>query len=274
MLRSGARGHRMAPLSRLKAPLEQLCREADWARRIDRDAIRYPLRYPDPADREIVALLSACLAYGRVDLFGPWIEWALARMGESPHRFVLGFDPTAHARIFDGFHYRFNRAHDLVAFCLSGRRVLSEHGSLGAFFTRGFERGGGRVGPALETFVEGFVDGDLSGVFPRNQLSYGYRHWFPRPSTGGASARPATTRRSLLSRIQHGAASRSARLSGAGGSVSALAASAAPGAAARRVSRASRNPARLRLRRDRLARDPDVSQRDARRGRRRLRRSR
>ena len=179
----------MPPTSRLKAPLEQLCREADWARRIDRDAIRYPLRYPDPADREIVALLSACLAYGRVDLFGPWIEWALARMGESPHRFVLGFDPAAHARVFDGFHYRFNRAHDLVAFCLSGRRVLSEHGSLGAFFTRGFERAGGRVGPALETFVEGFVDGDLSGVFPRNQLSYGYRHWFPRPSTGGACKR-------------------------------------------------------------------------------------
>jgi uncharacterized protein (TIGR02757 family) len=179
----------MPPTSRLKAPLEQLCREADWARRIDRDAIRYPLRYPDPADREIVALLSACLAYGRVDLFGPWIEWALTRMGESPHRFVLGFDAVAHARLFDGFHYRFNRAHDLVAFCLSGRRVLSEHGSLGAFFTRGFERAGGSVGPALETFVEGFVGGDLSGVFPRKQLSYGYRHWFPRPSTGGACKR-------------------------------------------------------------------------------------
>lgn len=179
----------MPPTSRLKAPLEQLCREADWARRIDRDAIRYPLRYPDPADREIAALLSTCLAYGRVDLFGPWIEWALARMGESPHRFVLGFDPAVHARVFDGFHYRFNRAHDLVAFCLSGRRVLSEHGSLGAFFTRGFERAGGSVGPALEAFVEGFVGGDLSGVFPRNQLSYGYRHWFPRPSTGGACKR-------------------------------------------------------------------------------------
>ena len=91
----------MPPMSRLKAPLEQLCREADWARRIDRDAIRYPLRYPDPADREIVALLSACLAYGRVDLFGPWIEWALARIGESPHRFMLGFDPATHAGVFD-----------------------------------------------------------------------------------------------------------------------------------------------------------------------------
>jgi uncharacterized protein (TIGR02757 family) len=175
--------------SRLKAPLEELCREADWARRIDRDAIRYPLRYADPADREVVALLSACLAYGRVDLFGPWIEWALARMGDTPYRFVLGFDAAAHARRFDGFHYRFNRPADLVAFCASCRRILGEHGSLGAFFAQGFERADGRLGPALEAFVEGFLGGDVRRFFAGGQLSYGYRHWFPRPSTGGACKR-------------------------------------------------------------------------------------
>ncbi len=108
----------MPPPSRLKAPLEQLYRDADWARRADLDAIRYPMRYAVPADREIVALLSACMAYGRVDLFGPWIDWALARMGESPHRFVLGFDAAKHGRLFDGFHYRFNRP-------ARSRRVLS-----------------------------------------------------------------------------------------------------------------------------------------------------
>jgi len=175
--------------SRLKAPLEELCHEADWARRIDRDAIRYPLRYPEPADREVAALLSACLAYGRVDLFGPWIEWALAHMGDAPHRFVATFDAAAHARLFDGFHYRFNRPADLVAFCASGRRILGEHGSLGAFFAQGFERADGRLGPALEAFVEGFVGDDVRRFFPGRRLSYGYRHWFPRPSTGGACKR-------------------------------------------------------------------------------------
>ncbi len=34
-----------------------------------------------------------------------------------------------------------------------------------------------------------FLTQDLSAVFPRNRLSYGYRHWFPRPSTGGACKR-------------------------------------------------------------------------------------
>ena len=179
----------MPPQPRLKEPLDRLYREFDWAARAEQDAIRYPLRYPDPADREVAGLLAACMAYGRVDLFGPWVDWALARMGESPHRFVLGFDPAKHARLFDGFHYRFNRARDLVAFCVATQRLLIRHGSLGAFFAEGFSPEHPHVGPALERFVDGFLRQDLGAVFPRNRLSYGYRHWFTRPSTGGPCKR-------------------------------------------------------------------------------------
>jgi uncharacterized protein (TIGR02757 family) len=179
----------MPSISRLKAPLERLYRATDWTARADRDAIRYPRRYPDPADREVVALLAACMAYGRVDLFGPWIEWTLARMGDSPARFVLGFDPTKHGHLFDELHYRFNRGRDLVAFCLATQRLLIEHGTLGAFFAAGVETAEPDVGLALERFVDGFLTGDLSRAFPENRLSYGYRHWFPRPSRGGACKR-------------------------------------------------------------------------------------
>lgn len=179
----------MPPLRRLKEPLERLYREFDWAARAGQDAIRFPLRYADPADREVAALLAACMAYGRVDLFGPWVDWALARMGESPARFVLGFDPAKHARLFDGFRYRFNRPRDLVAFCLATQRLLIRHGSLRSFFEAGFSPTAPDVRPALERFVAGFLTQDLSTVFPRNRLSYGYRHWFPRPSTGGACKR-------------------------------------------------------------------------------------
>jgi len=179
----------MRRTSRLLAPLERLYREADWVARADLDAIRYPRRYANPADREIVALLAACMAYGRVDLFGPWVEWALARMGESPARFVLGFDLAKHGHVFDGFHYRFNRSQDVVAFCLAAQRLLIHHGSLRAFFAAGFSPADGDVGRALERFVDGFLSPDLSAVFPKNRLSYGYRHWFPRPSRGGACKR-------------------------------------------------------------------------------------
>ncbi len=180
---------RMPSPLRLKAPLERLYREVDWVVRAGEDAIRYPRRFADPRDREVVGLLSACLAYGRVDLFGPRVEWVLERMGPSPSQFVLDFDVKDKRCIFDGFRYRFNRPRDLLAFCLSTQRILLQHGSLGAFFAAGFSPAHRTVGPALERFVEGFLDQDLSAVFPRNRLSYGYRHFFPRPSTGGPCKR-------------------------------------------------------------------------------------
>jgi uncharacterized protein (TIGR02757 family) len=176
-------------LSRLGEPLERLYREFDWAARTEHDAIRFPLRYPAPADREIAALLAACLAYGRVDLFSAQLERLLARMGPSPHRFVREFDLARDRHAFDDFRYRFNRPVDLVAFSLAARRVLERWGSLGACFAAGFEAGHAHVGPALERFVSAFLDGDFAGVFPRGRPSYGYRHMFPRPSTGGACKR-------------------------------------------------------------------------------------
>ncbi len=114
----------------------------------------------------MVALLATCMAYGRVDLFGPWVDWALARMGESPARFILGFDPAKHAARFEGFRYRFNRPRDLAAFCLATQRVLIRHGSLGACFSVGFSPEDPHVGPALERFVGEFLIQDLSRGVP------------------------------------------------------------------------------------------------------------
>src|SRR5258708_19851383 len=84
----------------LRQPLERLYRDFDYAARLGRDAIQYPLRYADPADREIVALLTACLAYGRVDLFGRPLEGALAVMGPSPATFFPDFHPPPPAPAF------------------------------------------------------------------------------------------------------------------------------------------------------------------------------
>src|ERR671919_1718525 len=101
----------------LREPLEHLYRGFDYTTRVEFDAIRFPLRYADPRDRELVALLAACLAYGRVDLFGPALEGVLAAMGPSPAGFVASFHPRRDARAFEGFWYRFNRPRDLSAFC-------------------------------------------------------------------------------------------------------------------------------------------------------------
>src|SRR6266446_9137632 len=115
----------MRRASALREPLERLYREFDYTARVELDAIRFPLRYPDPRDRELVALLSACLAYGRVDLFSGALEGVLAGMGSSPAAFVTGFDVRRDGGAFADFWYRFNRPPDLIAFCVAARDLLA-----------------------------------------------------------------------------------------------------------------------------------------------------
>ena len=173
----------------LREPLERLYREFDYGGRVERDALRFPLRYPSARDREIVALLTACLAYGRVDLFGRALDGVLATMGPSPATFVAGFDPRRHARAFDGFIYRFNRPRDVAAFCVAARDVLARYGTLEKAFVAGDPDERGSIGPALERFARAFLDADLREIFPSGRLSRGYRFLFPLPSAGGPCKR-------------------------------------------------------------------------------------
>jgi uncharacterized protein (TIGR02757 family) len=172
----------------LRQPLERLYREFDYGARVELDAIRFPLRYPDPRDREIVGLLTACLAYGRVDLFGAALERVLASIG-SPYAFARRFDRRSEPHRFDGFIYRFNRPVDLVAFFSATRDILEQHGTLERCFVAGDVEPHGPIAPALERFARCFLDADVRDVFPGRRLSRGYRHLFPLPSTGGPCKR-------------------------------------------------------------------------------------
>jgi len=173
----------------LRQPLERLYREFDYGARLARDAIEFPLRYVAPDDREIVALLTACLAYGRVDLFGRALEGVLAAMGPSPAAFVRDFDPRRDGVKFERFIYRFNRPRDLVAFCVAARDLLARHGTLEKCFLAGDADPRGPIGPALERFARAFLEADLHEVFSRGRRSRGYRHLFPLPSVGGPCKR-------------------------------------------------------------------------------------
>src|SRR5438128_7257901 len=87
-------GTRMTAAQRLRQPLERLYREFDYGTRVELDAIRFPLRYAAPRDRELVGLLPACLAYGRGDLFRGGLERRLARLGPAPAPSVDAVHPA------------------------------------------------------------------------------------------------------------------------------------------------------------------------------------
>src|SRR5947199_335762 len=122
-------GGGMTSARTLREPLEHLYRDFDYTARVEFDAIRFPLRYAEPRDRELVGLLAACLAYGRVDLFGRQLDTVPAAMGPSPAAFVQGFDPARDAPAFARFWYRFILPRDLVAFCVAARDLLGPRGT-------------------------------------------------------------------------------------------------------------------------------------------------
>jgi len=179
----------MTSAGALREPLERLYREFDYGARIARDAIEFPLRYPAPDDREVVALLTTCLAYGRVDLFSRALEGVLRVMAPSPAAFMRDFDARRDADLFAPFIYRFNRPRDLVAFCVTTRDLLARHGTLEKVFVAGDADPDGPIRPALERFSRAFLEADLADVFPRGRISRGYRHLFPLPSAGGPCKR-------------------------------------------------------------------------------------
>src|SRR5690349_20718586 len=180
---------RMTSAGALREPLERLYREFDYGARVARDAIEFPLRYAAADDRELVGLLTACLAYGRVDLFSRALEGVLRAMGPSPAAFVRRFDARRDGEAFASFIYRFNRQRDLVAFCTAARNLLARHGTLHACFRAGDREPDGPIGPALERFARAFLDADVREIFPRGRISRGYRHLFPLPSAGGPCKR-------------------------------------------------------------------------------------
>ena len=179
----------MTSAGALREPLERLYREFDYGARIARDAIEFPLRYPAPDDREVVALLTTCLAYGRVDLFSRALEGVLRVMAPSPAAFVREFEARRDGGLFAPFIYRFNRPRDLVAFCVAGRDLLARHGTLEKVFVAGDADPQGSIKPAIERFSRAFLEADLPDVFPRGRISRGYRHLFPLPSAGGPCKR-------------------------------------------------------------------------------------
>lgn len=176
------RARRLAPV------LEALLDREAMARRVEVDPVRFPRRHRRPADAEVVALVSACLAYGRADLFGALLEELWRRVGERPAEVAARLDPRRDAPLFAGLSYRFNSPADLGALLGAAGRVQRESGSLGAAFEEAFAQSGG-LRPALAAFCARLRESVPAGVEAALGPMKGFAHLLPDPERGGACKR-------------------------------------------------------------------------------------
>lgn len=167
------------PAERLRGILDAFLATADWSALLARDPLALVAPYPDPADREVVGLVVAALAYGRVASIQAKAAQALECLGPRPARAIA--DPRRRRRL-EGFVYRFQKGDDLPRFLAAVHQVREAHGSLARAFAAAVDPQEPNYAGALGRWVA-----QLKAA--AGPLSYGLGFLLPDPAGGGAAKR-------------------------------------------------------------------------------------
>lgn len=172
----------------LRPALEALLSSTDAPARMRGDPVELPHRYADARDIEVSALLSAALAYGRVDLFKPRLSALLDALGERPAAVAMKSGPQGLLRRADGFSYRMTGARDVACLLYGAGAILRQHGSLGACFSAHYRRTG-TVRDALGAFVTDLCAPDFTPITGQRAPTRRLKHLLPHPDRGSACKR-------------------------------------------------------------------------------------
>ncbi|HTL97167.1 MAG TPA: TIGR02757 family protein [Holophagaceae bacterium] len=168
-------------MSALRERLDALRARYDTGTALALDPITVPLRFEDPADREVAAWLAASLAYGRVAPMLRAIGSALEPLGERPAAFLRGKDEKALraslGKALKGWRWRFHVGADVVHWLLAWKR-LDGDGGLESHF---LPVAGEEADAALSRLVQ-----RLRAELP---ATYGLRFSLPDPMEGSACKR-------------------------------------------------------------------------------------
>jgi uncharacterized protein (TIGR02757 family) len=163
-----------------KKKLESIYKEYNLSKLVSPDPLQFLYSYPKPEDREIIALIAAGLAYGRVAQILKSVQKIIDVMGDSPADFIRENSECEFRRCFNGFKHRFTTGEDFALFLAGVKAVLDEFGSLAACFYSYYTDKDENIIPALTAFA-----GHLTAKYD-NGMSY----LFPSPLKGSACKRP------------------------------------------------------------------------------------
>jgi len=139
-----------------KALLEKTYREMNKPEFIHPDPLEFVWRYQDRADREIVGLIAACLAYGNVTQILKSVEKVLGPMGKSPAAWLKAAEPAIIKKTFAAFKHRFTTGAELAVFLLNIKHGVEKHGSLEKLFLQGYAKDEATLENAIYKFVDNF----------------------------------------------------------------------------------------------------------------------
>ncbi len=172
--------------TRIKDCMEALYDRYNRREFIGSDPLQFVYEYSNPADMEVVALLAADLAYGRVQQIQKSLVDLLGRMGKSPYAFARGFG-KAERRSLTGFKHRFTTDRDISDLLTLLKQVLNRYAGIEDFFIKGYNPGDMNIIPALTKFCDTLYA--MHAKEHNGQINPGLKYLLTSPSGGSVCKR-------------------------------------------------------------------------------------
>ena len=170
---------------RIKDILEELYSRYNHKEFIPPDPLQFVYRYSLRSDMEIAGLLSAALAYGRVQQIEKSLEKLFAMMGDSPSEFVRDFDKSKRNKLAD-FKHRFNTGDDISDLLELLKDVFVRFGSIEKFFVSGLSENDVNIANGLSRFCESLV---AMHAEKHGSITRGFKYLLSSPADGSACKR-------------------------------------------------------------------------------------
>jgi uncharacterized protein (TIGR02757 family) len=126
----------------------------------------------DPADIEIMGLITSAYSYGQVELINRFTEKLLNAFGNKPHEFTINFSKRKDKKYLEGLSYRFNTHDDLLNLLNSLHLNLSKYRTLENLFLKNYDDSHKNIIPALTGFSAAF-----NSTLRSNRKSGRYYHF-------------------------------------------------------------------------------------------------
>jgi uncharacterized protein (TIGR02757 family) len=176
-------------MNSLKKTLDRFYKDFNFKERVKHDPIEFPHKYSDPDDIEVAAFISACFAYGRVDLFKPVIDNILKPGAKHPAEFISNFSLKKDSKYLKDISYRFNKEKDILCLIYIMSKAMKKYGSFKDLFYRHYESGHDDIRNALTGLVEFLTGINTTPVYGSNISPPGLKQLLPSPKTGSACKR-------------------------------------------------------------------------------------
>lgn len=179
----GASRRRAAQRARALGAVEAWHARFDPQEAVARDPVEIVRSYPDNADRELVALLAALMAFGRVETIRAKLRSLLGLLGPHPAAAVRARSREELVAVLAGFRHRTFRGEDIAALLWAAGAVQARDGSLYASLAVAVQKAG-----SLREPLTAWVEALRALAWPAG-LTRAARHLVPDPAGPSASKR-------------------------------------------------------------------------------------